>query len=194
MRSANISPLTRNAQSGKIVHVANVHKQAALRLLRDVKRETNCRVAGRNGSWPRQSLINSVLWAPLITAACHRHAPLPQRAEEHAPDLWAATGWPHITHTYGHTHADLRIHWLSNGSQSLQENKNWILFFCPLCVFVIRRKPETAYYSTKIYISIILNRSSILPPSHTYTQTRSVHSFVSCISVIDAMTGNKQAI
>lgn len=84
--------------------------EPASRLLYDAKWETNCRVAGRNGSWPRLSLINSARRAPLITAACHRHAPLPQRADDHAPDLGAATGRPFITHTYGHTRAAPSTH------------------------------------------------------------------------------------
>lgn len=62
-------------------------------------------------------------------------------------------------------------------------------------LFVTHMKPQTAQYSTKISISIMLNCFSVPPLiSHIHTNTLSAHSFLSCISVIDAMTGNKQAI
>lgn len=60
------------------MHIANVCAREPHRCrytLYDAERETNCRVVGRNGSWPWLSLINSAHWAPLITAACHRHGP-----------------------------------------------------------------------------------------------------------------------
>lgn len=205
----------RNAQGETIMHVAkkNVQKQATPRLLYDAKWETNCRVAGRNGSWPRLSLINSVRRAPLITAACHRHAPLPQRADDHAPDLRASHRPTHPCGPLQTLSRALSMHGFTDCQRDHNQNTVQLSFaslacnrtkktkkrsFLPLCVFFFflgtRRKPENAHYSTKISISIILNRFSIPPPSHTYTQTHSVHSFVSCISVIDAMTGNKQAI
>lgn len=190
----------RHARGETIMHVANVQKQAALRLFYDAKWETNCRVAGRNGSWPRLSLINSVRCAPLIKAACHWHAPLPQRADDHAPDLGAAAGRPQAahTHTHGHTHADPSAHSdersLCTNSLivrrltikiqfefplllSLLTEQKRILFSAPRVFSVTRRKPENAHDSTKISISIILNRSSI-PPHPTHTNTNTLRALV----------------
>lgn len=182
--------------------LANVHTRATLRLLYDAKWETNCRVAGWNGPWPRLSLINSVRWAPLITAACHRHAPLPQRAGERAPDLRAAAGRPHITHSYGHTHvapSTLRcalfmhefpdcqtVHnqntvWVSSaslsGNRTDQKKKRKSFFSAPCLFFVTRIKLENANYSTKFIICVILNCFSIPPPSHTHAN---MHSALVC--------------
>lgn len=106
-KSTSPQEAQKEMQGETIGSVSNAHAAATLRLLYDAKWETNCRVAGRNGSWSRLSLTYSARWAPLITAACHRHAPLLQRADNHAPDLRAATGWPHITHTCRHTQAAL---------------------------------------------------------------------------------------
>lgn len=168
------------------MHVSDVQKQAALRLLYGVKWETNCRVAGRNGSWPRLSLINSVHCAPLITAACHR-----QGADDHAPDIRAAA-------CHRHTHADPStlsdVHSLCMNSLIVKRIAIKIQFELPLrlslvteqkripssapCVlFVTRRKPENAHYSTKISISIILNRFSLFNPHpiHTHKHTPCTH-------------------
>lgn len=97
-----------NAQGKTVGYVGNADMQATFLWC---KWETNCRIAGWNGSGPRLSLINSARWAPLITAACHRHAPLPQRADDHAPDLRAATGRPRQnTRSWTHPCDPIRAH------------------------------------------------------------------------------------
>lgn len=80
----------RKANGRTIVCAAILHTPVTFRLLYDSKWETNCRVAGWNGSRPGLSLIYSACCAPLIIAACHRHTPLPRREEDDAPDLRAA--------------------------------------------------------------------------------------------------------
>lgn len=134
------------------MHVAkkNVQKQATPRLLYDAKWETNCRVAGRNGSWPRLSLINSVRRAPLITAACHRHAPLPQRADDHAPDLRASHRPTHPCGPLQTLSRALSMHGFTDCQRDHNQNTVQLSFaslacnrtkkkkkrsFLPLCVF-----------------------------------------------------------
>lgn len=125
--------------------------------LRGVKWETNCGVAGRNGSRPRLSLINSVHCAPLITAApCGRGRA--GGADAHTPGL---PGQPRASDTPMRTPVTcmkipdcqtFRNQSTVSASPPLPpapENEKQSLRRLPVSFFVTRRKRENAHRSTK---------------------------------------------
>lgn len=139
------------------VHVASLHTPVTFRLLYDLKWETNCRVAGWNGSWPWLSLIYSARWVPLIISACLTDTPLFPR-EPAITLLISGHTLANLTqHTLKDTpHVDLIQNQMWNGSQ-MKYSTAWVAFlpgskkkkksFLPAsCVFIVTPlKPEMSY-------------------------------------------------